>query len=68
MSTQFKFLNNSNLYIRICTNLIWPLQITYTEDSAYAYVSKCTTKGIDFTHSDNCRISISGTKIEKVDI
>lgn len=68
MATQFKFLNNAQLFICICTDLIWPLNISYTTSGNTTIVTYSGPKHFILNHSDNCTVQIYGIEVKKVDI
>ena len=64
---RFKFLEGAGIKIKICTDLVEPLELRYSVNSSnQVTIESVMPTNIQLTHSDTCDLNIEGTKINSL--
>ena len=63
---RFKFLEGAGIKIKICTDLVEPLSLTFSVQSNKVKIKSVTLMNKLLSHSDSCTLDISGTKINSM--
>ena len=64
---RFKFLEGASIEMRVCTDLVEPLEVDYKVDSSNKVtIEYVTPLNSTLRHSDTCIVEIIGTKINNV--
>lgn len=66
IASNFKFLNQAELHIKVCSDLVWPYKISYAQNKTM--ISSIVYLNAEINHSDNCNIYIEGCELLSCDI